>query len=213
MNLKVKHLRSFLQAKNIAHSTCKEKNDLIELIRRYQTVPFVNIENRPTPSSTNFQQTFSTLADQVNNFAANLFGSTNEPTEEPVNQRSDNQHRDTNFQPTQTIPTTTMPQPSHEPRTHATAAPSNESQSTPVCKHRNKFFCFIAFILESISSTAPKIVRRDNLRRFHRRFKQSWAQRNSCCQFCWFQRLRRKIRVSWKSSTTLSWSRKRKNQR
>lgn len=84
-NLKVKHLRSYLAAKRINHQTCKEKQDLVDLIVNHRHVPFsglsalqssANVSSSQNSSSTggrsNFQQTMSSFADQVNNLATNL---------------------------------------------------------------------------------------------------------------------------------------------
>lgn len=84
--LKVKHLRSYLLAKNISHDTCTEKRDLVDLIKQNRQLPFTNLLNQQTATAgaatttqtknngpfTNFQSTVSSFANQMNNFASNI---------------------------------------------------------------------------------------------------------------------------------------------
>jgi len=84
--LKVKHLRSYLAAKRINHQTCTEKQDLVDLIVSHRHVPFSSLSittqsattapssqnSNSTGGRSNFQNTMSSFADQVNNLATNL---------------------------------------------------------------------------------------------------------------------------------------------
>lgn len=73
LNIKVKHLKCYLKAKNIDYSSCKEKNDLIELIRRNQYAPFqYELRSRQNLPSSNSDDTFSALKNPLSNFAANV---------------------------------------------------------------------------------------------------------------------------------------------
>ncbi|CAF0940634.1 unnamed protein product [Rotaria sordida] len=104
LELKVKHLRNYLQAKDISHNTCTEKQELVDLIIRSRHLPFSNLLNQQTDTSsiidnttfnqsstsnnsspstssmhssksgpfTNLQQTVSSFANQMNNFASNV---------------------------------------------------------------------------------------------------------------------------------------------
>ena len=74
MALKVKHLRCFLQAKNIANHTCTEKHELVDLIVKNRHAPFTRLQQirtSPTPqpppptTTTNLnQQQFHTTFNQ-----------------------------------------------------------------------------------------------------------------------------------------------------
>ncbi len=85
----MKQLRSYLQAKDIAHHTCTEKRELVDLIKQNHRLPFTRLFNQqtattttttttqppPTPKSgpfTNLQHTVSSFANQMNNFATNI---------------------------------------------------------------------------------------------------------------------------------------------
>ena len=90
--LKVKHLRSYLQAKNITHATCTEKQDLVDLIVRSRHLPFTDLatqqpqisgasatatttaqtNNQPAGGFGTFQHNIFSFADQMNNFASNI---------------------------------------------------------------------------------------------------------------------------------------------
>ncbi len=84
LELKVKHLRAYLQAKDISHNTCTEKQELVDLIKHNRHLPFTHLLNQqttttmqPPPSPkpgpfTNLQNTVSSFTDQVNNFATNI---------------------------------------------------------------------------------------------------------------------------------------------
>ncbi|CAF0806708.1 unnamed protein product [Adineta ricciae] len=95
LELKVKHLRSYLQAKNIAHHTCTEKQELVALITRNRNVPFTNLYTEETSSElnntnqssantqqpksdsnskpfANLQSSVSSFANQMNSFASNI---------------------------------------------------------------------------------------------------------------------------------------------
>ena len=85
LELKVKHLRSYLQAKDISHNTCTEKRELVDLIKQNRQKPFTRLfnqqsnnnnsstsqQNKSGPFST-FQNTVSSFANQVNSFASNI---------------------------------------------------------------------------------------------------------------------------------------------
>lgn len=94
LEIKVKQLRSYLQAKNIPHGTCTEKKELVDLIKQNRNAPFTNLSNShtsqavaggatttttaqphssPKPGAfTNFQSTVSSFASQMNNIASNI---------------------------------------------------------------------------------------------------------------------------------------------
>ncbi len=84
LELKVKHLRCYLQAKDISHNTCTEKQELVDLIKQNRNRTFTRLFNQqsttvpPRASSpktgpfVNFQNTVSSLANQVNSFASNV---------------------------------------------------------------------------------------------------------------------------------------------
>jgi len=96
LELKVKHLRDYLQAKGISYHTCTEKQELVDLIKRNRHLPFTRLSTQPTQTSpiinnttstttppspkssnnsgpfTNLQHTVSSFANQVNNFASNI---------------------------------------------------------------------------------------------------------------------------------------------
>lgn len=91
LTLKVKHLRSYLQAKNVTHATCTEKQDLVDLIVRSRHLPFTGLatqqpqlpgasattttaqtNNQPAGGFGNFQHNIFSFADQMNNFASNV---------------------------------------------------------------------------------------------------------------------------------------------
>jgi len=87
LELKVKHLRSYLQAKDIPHNTCTEKQELVDLIKQSRHLPFTRLFNQQTQAAaatttqqpkpgpfTNLQNTVSSFANQVNNLATNLQG-------------------------------------------------------------------------------------------------------------------------------------------
>ncbi|CAF2523433.1 unnamed protein product [Rotaria sp. Silwood2] len=66
LELKVKHLRNYLQAKDISHNTCTEKQELVDLIIRSRHLPFLRLLGQETESSsvtnnTNQEQNRSTL--------------------------------------------------------------------------------------------------------------------------------------------------------
>lgn len=92
LQIKVKHLRCYLQSKDISNSTCTEKQELVDLIKQNRHRPFARLLNQqptamatsqpPPPSSSssssksgpfgNIQHTVSSFANQVNNFATNV---------------------------------------------------------------------------------------------------------------------------------------------
>lgn len=84
-----------MQAKNIAHHTCTEKQDLVGLITRNRNVPFTNLYTQETSSEinasnqssanvqppksdanskpfSNLQSSVSSFANQMNSFASNI---------------------------------------------------------------------------------------------------------------------------------------------
>ena len=80
----MKHLRCYLQAKDIPHNTCTEKQELVDLIKYNRQRPFIRLFNqqsttaparssspKPGPFSS-FQNTVSSIANQVNSFASNV---------------------------------------------------------------------------------------------------------------------------------------------
>lgn len=90
LQIKVKHLRCYLQAKDISNSTCTEKQELVDLIKQNRHRTFARLLNQqatataassPLPSSSsssksgpfsNIQHSVSSFANQVNNFASNV---------------------------------------------------------------------------------------------------------------------------------------------
>jgi len=87
LELKVKHLRSYLQAKDIPHNTCTEKQELVDLIKQNRHLQFTRLFNQQTQAAAttmqqpqppkpgpfiNLQNTVSSFANQVNNFATNV---------------------------------------------------------------------------------------------------------------------------------------------
>ncbi|CAF0799596.1 unnamed protein product [Rotaria sp. Silwood1] len=66
LELKVKHLRNYLQAKDIPHNTCTEKQELVDLIIRSRHLPFSRLLNQQTETSpitnnTNQEQNHTTF--------------------------------------------------------------------------------------------------------------------------------------------------------
>ena len=85
LELKVKHLRCYLQAKDIPNNTCTEKQELVDLIKQNRHRPFTRLFNQQSNTAsasssssakpgpfTNLQHTVSSFANQVNNFASNV---------------------------------------------------------------------------------------------------------------------------------------------
>ncbi len=82
LELKVKQLRAYLQAKDIAHNTCTEKQELVDLIKRNRHLPFSRLLNQQQQQSSqtasksgpfsNLQHSVSSFANQVNSFASNV---------------------------------------------------------------------------------------------------------------------------------------------
>ncbi|CAF0766605.1 unnamed protein product [Didymodactylos carnosus] len=65
LSIKVKHLRSYLQAKNIPNHTCTEKQELVDLIVRSRNLPFLYLQqqaaqNNPTNTNSNYFTTQTT---------------------------------------------------------------------------------------------------------------------------------------------------------
>ncbi|CAF4559249.1 unnamed protein product [Rotaria socialis] len=103
LELKVKYLRSYLDAKDISHNTCTEKQDLVDLIinnrhqqfsrsfiQQSEASPQTTSRNHEQSSKSgpfsNIQQTVSSLANQVNNFASNLQDYVSTTVSDVVNQ-------------------------------------------------------------------------------------------------------------------------------
>ncbi|CAF1159027.1 unnamed protein product [Rotaria magnacalcarata] len=103
LELKVKYLRNYLDAKDISHNTCTEKRDLVDLIinnrhkqfsrsfiQQSEASPQTTNRNREQSSASgpfsNIQQTVSSLANQVNNFASNLQDYVSTTVSDAVNQ-------------------------------------------------------------------------------------------------------------------------------
>ncbi|CAF1527787.1 unnamed protein product, partial [Adineta steineri] len=96
--LKVKHLKSYLKAKDISNDNCTEKQELVNLIINNRNLPFTHVFTQPTQTNqqqsqttvqpppqpqtpksdnnskpfANLQSTVSSFANQMNSFATNI---------------------------------------------------------------------------------------------------------------------------------------------
>jgi hypothetical protein len=90
LELKVKQLRLYLQAKDISYDTCTEKRELVDLIKQNRHLPFTRLFNQHMQSTTttttttqtppqsksgtfiNLQNTVSSFANQMNHIASKI---------------------------------------------------------------------------------------------------------------------------------------------
>jgi hypothetical protein len=149
LSLRVKHLRCYLQAKNIAHDTCTEKKDLVELILRHRQLPFTHqVDQQQSQSTlnssrvnnqsgglTSFQQTMSSFTDQVNNFASNLQDYVSHTVSGVMDPSNNNQPQTRTMSNDQTVadtPTSTPSSTSHNPSVSTSSAQERTTSRTSV---------------------------------------------------------------------------------
>ena len=144
LQIKVKHLRCYLQAKDISNSTCTEKQELVDLIKQNRHRPFQRLLNQqptamatspPPPSSSsssksgpfsNIQHTVSSFANQVNNFASNVQDYVTNTVSDVINTTVIDQPTTNPHPPPQ------QQQQQQQPRPAAAAAATTTASSTTV---------------------------------------------------------------------------------
>ncbi len=160
----MKHLRCYLQAKDISHNTCTEKQELVDLIKQNRHRPFTRLFNQqsttiPPRSSSpksgpfvNFQNTVSSFANQVNNFASNV-------QDYVANTVSDAMNTTLGDQPTThpnppPPPRTAVHNPPQQQQRRPAAAASSASVDKMNLNYREKL---LIFILDNQSTSPSKI--------------------------------------------------------
>ncbi len=141
LEIKVKHLRCYLQAKDISHNTCTEKQELVDLIKHNRQRPFTRLFNQqsttaPARSSSpktgpfsSFQNTVSSFANQVNSFASNVQDYVSNTVADAINTTAGDQPTTSPHSGPRNQPRTTVnnPPPPPPPQHRPAAAASSTS--------------------------------------------------------------------------------------
>jgi hypothetical protein len=85
LELKVKHLRYYLQAKNISHHTCTEKQELVDLIIRSRPLPFTRLSPQQAQASNTDQQQPHTTFNQFSASTDSSSSAAMQPPPKPNN--------------------------------------------------------------------------------------------------------------------------------